>query len=59
MDFSSHGLVQLTTVGSISEQNLGYLAIRELIEMIENKKNSCIQITESVKVFDRSTTRKL
>lgn len=59
VDISSHSLVQLTTVGSISEQNLGYIAIRELIEMIENKKNSCIQITESVKVFRRSTTRKI
>ncbi|MCG7335263.1 LacI family transcriptional regulator [Sporosarcina sp. ACRSM] len=59
VELSSHGLIQLTTVGSISEQNLGYLAIRKLIEMIENKKNSCIQITESVKVFDRRTTRKI
>ncbi|TQR16511.1 LacI family DNA-binding transcriptional regulator [Psychrobacillus soli] len=59
VDLSSHGSIQLTTVGSISEQNLGYLAIRELIEMIENKKNSCIQITESVKVFHRSTTQKI
>ena len=59
VELSSHGLIQLTTVGSISEQNLGYLAIQRLIEMIENKKNSCIQITESVKVFDRRTTRKI
>lgn len=59
VELSSHGLIQLTTVGSISEQNLGYLAIQKLIEMIENKKNSCIQITESVKVFDRRTTRKI
>ena len=59
VDISRHSLVQLTTVGSISEQNLGYMAIRELVEMIENKKNSCIQITESVKVFRRSTTRKI
>ncbi|SES26105.1 LacI family DNA-binding transcriptional regulator [Psychrobacillus sp. OK032] len=59
VDLSRHCLVQLTTVGSISEQNLGYLAICKLIEMIENKNNSCIQITESVKVFDRSTTRKI
>lgn len=59
VDMSRHGLIQLTTVGSISEKNLGYLAIQELIEMIENKNNSCIQITESVKVFDRSTTRRI
>jgi DNA-binding LacI/PurR family transcriptional regulator len=58
VDISRHGLIQLTTVGSISEQNLGYLAIQKLIESIENKKKSCIQITESVKVFHRSTTCK-
>lgn len=58
VDLSRHGLIQLTTVGSISEQNLGYLAICELINMIENKKNYCIKITESVKVFTRGTTRK-
>lgn len=59
VDMSMHGSIQLTTVGSISEENLGFLAIQELIEMIENKKNSCTQITESVKVFKRSTTRAL
>ena len=59
VDLSKHGSIQLTTVGSISEKNLGFLAIQELIEMIENKKNSCVQITESVKVFKRSTTRPL
>lgn len=59
VDLSSYGLIQLTTVGSISEQNLGFLAIQKLIEMIENKKKSCIQITESVKVFDRTTTQKI
>ncbi|RID82534.1 LacI family transcriptional regulator [Peribacillus asahii] len=59
VDLSQHGLIQLTTVGSILEQNLGHLAIRELINMIENKKNSCIKITESVKVFNRRTTGKM
>lgn len=57
VNISRHGLIQLTTVGSISEQNLGYSAIRELIEMIENKENSCVKITESVKIFNRSTTK--
>lgn len=38
VDMSMHGSIQLTTVGSISEENLGFLAIQELIEMIENKK---------------------
>ncbi|ALC86885.1 transcriptional regulator [Bacillus sp. FJAT-22090] len=59
VDLSRHGSIQLTTVGSVSEQNLGYIAIQKLIEMIENKKNGCIQITESVKVFGRNTTRKI
>ncbi|MEK4924434.1 LacI family DNA-binding transcriptional regulator [Cytobacillus sp. FSL R5-0569] len=57
VDLSKHGSIELTTVGSISEQNLGFLAINELIEMIENKKNSCVKITESVKVFNRKTTK--
>lgn len=38
VDISKHGRIELTTIGSVSEQNLGYLAISELIEMIENKK---------------------
>ncbi|WP_107924971.1 LacI family DNA-binding transcriptional regulator [Lysinibacillus parviboronicapiens] len=59
VDLSQHGAIQLTTVGSISEQNLGFMAIEKLIEIIENKKNSCVKITESVKVFERSTTRKI
>lgn len=55
---SGHGAIDLTTVGSISEHNLGHIAIKELIKMIENEKNPCIQITESVKVFRRSTTQR-
>lgn len=58
VDISQHGSIQLTTVGSISNKNLGLLAIQKLIELIENKKNSCVKITESVKVFIRKTTRK-
>jgi len=54
---ASHGAIRLTTVGSKSQKNIGAIAIEELIHMIENKKNTCIQITESVKVFRRSTTR--
>jgi DNA-binding LacI/PurR family transcriptional regulator len=59
VDISNHGLIKLTTVGSTCEQNLGYLAICKLIEMIENKKNCCIKITKSVKILERSTTRKI
>lgn len=53
-----HGAIRLTTVGSISERNLGLVAIQELIEMIESEKKPCIQITESVRVFHRSTTQR-
>lgn len=59
VDISSHAAIRLTTIGSISEENLGFLAIKKLIELIENKKNSCVKITESVKVFNRSTTREI
>lgn len=59
VEISSHASIRLTTIGSISEENLGFLAIKKLIELIENKKNSCVKITESVKVFNRSTTRKI
>jgi DNA-binding LacI/PurR family transcriptional regulator len=59
VELSQHGRVQLTTVGSISEHNLGLLAIERLIELIENKKKSCISVTESVKVFSRSTTKRI
>lgn len=59
VDLSRHASIQLTTIGSVSEENLGYLAISKLIELIENKKNCCVEITESVKVFNRNTTRKL
>lgn len=56
---SKHELIKLTTVGSASEQNLGFLAIKELIELVENKKKSCIKRTESVKLFYRNTTREV
>lgn len=59
VDISKHASIRLTTIGSISEENLGFLAIRKLIELIENKENGCVKITESVKVFSRSTTRKI
>jgi len=59
VELSQHGLINLTTVGSITGVNLGYLAINKLIELIENKNNSCVQITEAVRIFHRSTTQKL
>lgn len=59
VDISRHASIRLTTIGSISQENLGFIAIKRLIELIENKKNGCVKITESVKVFNRSTTRKI
>jgi len=59
VDISNHQLIQLTTVGSVTEQNLGFLAIKNLIELIENKKNRCIKLTESVKLFCRKTTKEV
>lgn len=59
VELSQHGLIQLSTVGSVSERNLGLLAIEKLLKLIENKKKSCNSITESVKVFPRSTTREI
>lgn len=59
VDISQHASIQLTTVGSISKENLGFLAINKLIELIENKKNSCVKITESVKIYTRKTTRRI
>ena len=59
VNISQHSLINLTTIGSTSGKNLGYLAIEKLIDMIKNKNNSCVKITEPVRLFDRSTTRKL
>ncbi|MEK3979069.1 LacI family DNA-binding transcriptional regulator [Psychrobacillus sp. FSL K6-2836] len=59
VNLSQHSSINLTTIGSISGENLGHLAIEKLIEMIKGKNNSCVKITEPVRLFDRSTTRKL
>lgn len=59
VELSQHGMIQLSTIGSVSERNLGLLAIEQLIKNIENKKNPCINITESVKVFERGTTKRI
>lgn len=59
VEISQHGLLELTTVGSKYKKNLGYIAIRELITMIEEKNNSCVRITEPVKLFVRKTTQRL
>ncbi len=58
VEISQHGMVELTTIGSKYKKNLGYIAIRELITMIEEKNNSCVRITEPVKLFVRKTTQR-
>ncbi|MGN7477167.1 LacI family DNA-binding transcriptional regulator [Solibacillus silvestris] len=59
VEISQHGMIELTTVGSKYKKNLGYIAIQELISMIDGKNNSCICITEPVKLFVRKTTQRL
>lgn len=59
VEISRHASIQLTTVGCSKQQNLGLLAIEELIKMIENKKKCCTNLTSSVKLFHRHTTRKI
>lgn len=59
VELSQYGRIQLTTVGSVSERNLGLLAIKELFLLMSEKEKSCKSVTESVKVIPRSTTRKI
>ena len=56
VELAKHHSIQLTTVGDCDESNLGLIAIQKLIENIENKKKSCIEITKSVSLFLRDTT---
>jgi len=55
---SSHKSLELTSVGSATEKNMGELAISKLIELIEVKEkvHSSMQITLSPKLFLRNTT---
>jgi len=57
VELSKHHSIALTTVGLESEKNLGFMAIEKLFEVME-KKSTCIQQTESVKLFPRNTTCK-
>ncbi|WP_342473199.1 LacI family DNA-binding transcriptional regulator [Metasolibacillus sp. FSL H7-0170] len=59
VELAAYEQIQLTTVGHAMERNLGLIAIVKLIEMIEHKKNSCVHITESVKLFNRKTVKRL
>jgi len=57
VELSKHHSIALTTVGLESEKSLGFIAIEKLFEVME-KKSTCIQQTESVKLFPRNTTSK-
>lgn len=59
---SASPLVQLTTVGVADQSQLGDIAIRQLIRMIETQDNQetheDIRITKPVALFERRTTRR-
>ncbi|MBG9455412.1 transcriptional regulator [Lysinibacillus sphaericus] len=57
VELSKHHSIALTTVGLESEKSLGFIAIEKLFEVME-KQSTCIQQTESVKLFPRNTTSK-
>ncbi len=57
VELSKHHSIALTTVGITSEENLGLKKKKKLFEVME-KKSTCIQQTESVKLFPRNTTCK-
>lgn len=58
VDISRHASISLTTVGISSAADLGQLAIEKLIEKIQGKNKTCIQITKAVRLFERKTTIK-
>ncbi|MFF2175707.1 LacI family DNA-binding transcriptional regulator [Lysinibacillus sp. NPDC058147] len=55
VELSKHHSIALTTVGLESEKSLGFIAIEKLFEVME-RKSTCIQLTESVRLFPRNTT---
>lgn len=54
---SRNQLIQLTTIGSIDEQCLGLIAIKKLIELIENPQEEKINITLPVSLYLRNSTK--
>lgn len=58
VEMSRHASINLTTVGIEERDGLGDTAIELLLEMIEQKNNSCIQVTKPVRLFERNTTMK-
>ncbi|UNM96913.1 LacI family transcriptional regulator [Ignatzschineria rhizosphaerae] len=55
VELSKHPYINLTTVGGA--QNLGLIAIQELIYTIEHQSNTNIAYTISTQIFDRGTIK--
>lgn len=55
VELSKHPYINLTTVGSV--QNLGLIAIQELIYTIEHQSNANIAYTIPTQIFDRGTIK--
>lgn len=56
-DTLMHSSLNLTSVGVDSESNLGEIAIKHLIKMIENKQEGFIQETHKCKLYKRGTVK--
>ncbi|HLR71991.1 MAG TPA: LacI family DNA-binding transcriptional regulator [Pseudogracilibacillus sp.] len=61
VSYSSHGNIQLSTIGIVEEDNLGKIAIEYLIDLINDKNKSLgvIQKTIDTKLINRGTIRKV
>lgn len=59
VSYSKHHSIQLSTVGTIDEINIGKLAIQHLIDLINEKNNEIgvIQETIDVQLFQRGTVK--
>lgn len=55
VELSKHSHINLTTIGH--QDNLGHLAIKELIDSIQNPTKKNISITLPVQIFERGTTK--
>jgi len=53
---AKHQSIQLTTVGDAHGENLGLLAIKKLIALIEGETNVQTEVTKSVCIYERKTT---
>jgi LacI family transcriptional regulator len=58
IDISSYPTIQLTTVGNVLDQSMGKIAIKRLIDMIEDKESldHPLQMTIEPKLIIRKTT---